>query len=518
MSYVSLLLAVGDRAPADLAPLLDSLRTQRHEQWELHALLSGATPAATVSALTGLAGREPRVRAHVGAPAEVTAALQEGLDAAHGDVVAVLDVDEILHEDALAALAYTAYLWPEADVVYGDEDWCVGDGTVQAFHKPDWSPHYLAGCPYLGRPTAYRISLARAVGGFRDGTAPAHEWDLALRVAPHARAIKHHRQVLSHGRRPPWWLDPSADGRVAADRVAREAADPRAEVEAAAGGPAWFRVRRPFEVWPRVGVVIPTAGAAGADGVLVDRALSGLLDRTDHGDLDVCVVVSGNAPPTVEASLRSSYGDRITVLRLDEPFNYAASINAGVRATSGGVVLTLNDDTEVLEPDWLRRMVEHVLRPDVGVVGAKLLYPDGTVQHAGVCSNMYGMPYHPSTGRPDGTGYLGDLVLDLDYLAVTGACQVVRRSVFWSVGGYDTALPLNYNDVDFCLKVRTLGLGVVQANGAVLRHHESATRPPSVSAEEEALYGSRWKEVVLPDPYERYRPGPEPAASLEPTP
>lgn len=505
MTYLSLLLPVGDLPPGNVSALVGALRSQPHQQWELHALLTGSSGSAP---LTDLLGHEPRLRVHELGPVPVAAALQAGLDAAHGDVVVVIDGEDVLHEHALAALASSFDARPEVDVVYCDEEW-VTDAGIQALHKPDWSPHYLTGCAYLGRLTGYRTSLVRAVGGFRADTEPAHEWDLALRVTQHARAIEHRRQALSRGARPPWWFAASPSALSAATAVLRDhltEVDPQADVEVVPGGSAWFRVRRPFTAWPRVSVVVPTAGATGADGMLVDRCLTGLFDRTDHGELDVCVVVSGNAAPSVDTALTASYGDRITVLRLPEPFNYAASINAGVRATTGPVVLTLNDDTEVLDPDWLRRMVEQALRPEIGVVGAKLLYPDGTVQHAGVCSNMGGMPYHPSTGQPDGTGYLGDLVLDLDYLAVTGACQVFRRSVFDQVGGYDTALPLNYNDIDFCLKVRTLRLGVVQANGARLRHHESATRPPSVSAEEEARYASRWLDLVLPDPYARSRP------------
>lgn len=496
MSHVSVLCDGRGADAADLTRLVDSLVAQKHPSWEL--LLVGAGPGTF---------DDPRVRPVPYEGASVVGGLNAALDVARGNAVALVEPGWTLHAHAIPAVTVRFAAEPDADVVYTDEEWPGAGGAAVPYFKPDWSPVALAGYHYLGGLTAYRTSLVRAVSGFRAGTDGVHAWDLALRATPHARAVTHMREVLCRTSGPPWALDREAAAAVLAENLrGRDSALSVEPVDPEQG--AWFRVRRSLDLWPRVSVVVPTAGGLGPDGGrLVDRCLAGLLDETEHGELDVCLVVSGARGVETAAALRSSYGDRARVVALSGPFNYSRAVNAGVRATSGEVVLLLNDDVEVLSADWLRRMVERACAPDVGVVGAKLLFPDGTIQHAGVVCTPEGVPGHLELFRPDGTGYCGDLVLDMEYVAVTGACQVMRRSVFDLVGGYDPGLPLNFNDVDFCLKVRALGLSVVQLNAARLRHVGSATRSDSVHEHETELFLSRWHDAVVPDPYARQRPG-----------
>jgi GT2 family glycosyltransferase len=236
---------------------------------------------------------------------------------------------------------------------------------------------------------------------------------------------------------------------------------------------------------------------------LVDRCLEGLLDRTDYAPVDVIVVVSSNAPEDLQDELPERFGGRVRAVRLDGAFNYSRSINQGVLRTHSPYVLLLNDDTEPVAPDWLLRMVEAASTPDVGVVGAKLLYPGSLVQHAGVTHKSSGLPYHPHAGEHDGVGYFGETILSMNYLAVTGACQVVRREVFDAVGGYDTDLPLNYNDIDFCLRVIARGYRIVQLNAARLVHHKSVTRPRGVHSSEQDLFETRWGHQTRSDPFQR---------------
>ena len=515
MSLISVLTPVYNPEPRVLEEMIRSVVGQTYGGWELCLVDDCSSDPAVGRVLAGWEARDARIR--VSRRTEnggISNASNDALLMARGDVVALVDHDDVLDREALGAVNHAFVTHRDVDVVYTDEDKLDLDGSHrEPFRKPGWSPDYLEGCMYLGHLAAYRTSLVRSVGGFTVGREGSQDWDLALRVTEQARAVHHIPEVLYHWRMSAASvaLDVAAKPwAITAARLAVEAHAARQHGNAVveeSGHPGWFLVRPQLEELPHVSAVIPTAGSMAGEDVepyrLVDRCLEQLLDHTDYAELDIVVVVSANAPEDLQDELPARFGERVRAVRLEGAFNYSRSINQGVLRTTSPYVLLLNDDTEPLSPDWLLRLVEAASRPDVGVVGAKLLYPGALVQHAGVSHTTGGLPYHPHAGEHDDFGYFGEKLLTMNYLAVTGACQVMRREVFDEVGGYDTELPLNYNDIDFCLRAVTRGYRIVQLNAARLVHHESVTRPRGVHSSEQELFQHRWGHQTCNDPYQR---------------
>jgi cellulose synthase/poly-beta-1,6-N-acetylglucosamine synthase-like glycosyltransferase len=515
MSLISVLTPVYNPDPVVLDAMIQSVVDQTYGGWQLCLVDDASTAPGVAEVLGGWAARDSRIALKTRASnGGICRASQDALDLADGDLVALLDHDDLLAPEALASVNHAFHINPELDVVYTDEDKITVEGRrSEVFHKPGWSPTYLEGCMYFGHLTAYRTSLVRSVGGFRVGFEGSQDWDLALRATEQARAVGHLPELLYHWRVHPGSVAMDLQAKpwaVAAARAVVESCAerrlPGADVEDS-GHPGWFVVRPQLQPPPPVSVVVPTGGTVvdddGCGYRLVDRCLEGLLGGTDYPNVEVVVVVSQNAPPHLERELPERFGPAVTAIRLQEPFNYSHSINAGVLRTATSYLCLLNDDTEPLHPDWLLRLVEVASRAEVGVVGAQLLYPTGQVQHAGVTHLPHGLPYHPHAGRQDGFGYFGEQRLSMRYLAVTGACQVLRRAVFDEIGGYDPELALNYNDIDFCLRAGARGYQVVQVNAARLTHHESVSRRPGVHSSEQDLFLGRWGHLTRNDPYYR---------------
>lgn len=501
-----------DPVPALLRAAVDSVRAQTYSRWQLCLVDDGSTRPGTTELLDSFAATDPRIRVfHRATNGGIVAASNDALGMATGEFVAFLDHDDMLAPAALAALAGALRADPGLDVLYTDEDKIALDGTVlDTLVKPGWSPDLLLGCMYFGHLAAYRTRLVREVGGLRPGLDGSQDWDLALRVTARTSRIRHVGVLGYHWRAAETSTARGAavkpyaavaGRRAVADRLAADgvAAEVRESVV-----PGWFHVRRPVAGTPLVSVILPTVGTRrrvhGRWVSLVANALHGLAARTGWPNLEVVVLVSEHAPAGLEEELAALPGPPRTLTRTSGPFNFAATINAGAARARGEYLLMLNDDVEPIRPDWLEIMLGHAQAPGVGAVGAKLLYEDGLVQHAGVVHHE-SLPMHQHRGQPDRPGPCGALLLTWDFLAVTGACLLTPARVFAEVGGMSTHFPLNFNDIDYCLKLRARGLRVVLDPQAALCHYESATRDPTVRAEEIELFLARWRELAAGDPY-----------------
>ena len=359
----------------------------------------------------------------------------------------------------------------DADIVYGDETNCSG-----AFHKPAWSVDLALEQDLIGGVCAIRTGVIEPSGAQK--LEPPH--DVVLHCCEGARIV-HVPVVVSHttGAR----RDRPGEGAVDAvlGRWAGREVVPRRIPSTTR--PGRFRIGWRADPPPRVSIVIPIRDRP----ALLARCMEGLLHGTDYPALDVLVADNGSEQPETAALLARLGADpRVTVLPVPGPFNYAHVNNVAVAATSGEVVLLLNNDVEVLDPGWLAEMVGLAMRPGVGAVGAKLLYPDGTIQHAGVVLGIGSFEGGPGiaghfgygAGRTE-PGYADQLLIARGVSAVTGACLAMRRSVWDGVGGLDAeAFAVALNDVDLCLRVRAAGLEVVWTPHAVLLHRESASRGP----------------------------------------
>jgi GT2 family glycosyltransferase len=280
----------------------------------------------------------------------------------------------------------------------------------------------------------------------------------------------------------------------------------QAEVLEVEGRPGHFRVRYPLpQMQPKVSLIVPTR-----DGLhLLRQCVDSILSRTTYKNYEIVIVDNQSADQATHDYFDEiSRHPKVTVLRYDEPFNYSALNNFAASQTSGELLGLINNDIEVITPDWLEEMVGHALRPDVGAVGAMLYYPDNTIQHAGVVLGVHGVAAHAYCGKPRGfPGQMGRALLVQQLSAVTAACLVVRRAVFDEIGGLNEALQVAFNDIDFCLRLVSKGYRNIWTPFAELYHHESATRGYEDSQEKRRRFQgevdymmAKWASVLVHDP------------------
>jgi len=373
-----------------------------------------------------------------------------------------------------------------------------------------------------------RRAAVDAVGGLRADYDPVPEWDLLLRLSELGRPFAHIRDVLFHrpGEAGKAWrpADPAliaAGRRAVADACARRRIAAEVEPQAIAGT---YRVRRTTRLTRRVSLIVPFRDGA----VLLERCVRSVLRHGSPVPVEIVLVDNGSVETETASLLRELAAEPgIRVLSAPGRFNYSALVNRGAAAASGDVLCLLNSDVEATSSGWLEALLDALERPDVGAVGARLLYPDGSVQHAGVILGVLGGTGHAHRFAPrDAAGYFANMAVVREVSAVTGACLATRRETFEQSGGLEEALPVAYNDVDFCLRLQEQGLRVLYTPYAELLHHEGASRGRVDAAVEARAYmRRRWGARLEIDPYyhpglsrtsEDYAPAPVPPVSWRP--
>jgi O-antigen biosynthesis protein len=486
-----------------LKEAVDSVRQQAYENWELMLIDDGSTAPETLQFLAELEGSDSRIRIlRLDQSQGISAASNAGIEAAHGDWLGFLDHDDLLEPDALYQTAKWLQENPETDVIYSDEDKLTEEGLGSPCLKPDWSPDFFLSYNYICHFTTVRRELVRELGGFRSKYDFAQDYDLYLRLMSHTRRIHHVPRVLYHWRRSagstsinirakPEALDAARNALAAYLLRAGEAGHVTVDWNTHA-----FRIRRELSEENRIAIIIPTRDRVD----LLARCLTSITEKTSYEPYEIVIVDNDSQTPEARAFLEQT---RHRVLRFSGPFNYSAINNFAVEKTDAPWLLFLNNDTEVIDGDWLTAMAEHVQRPEVGAVGAQLRFRNETIQHAGIVLGVRGTAKHAFCGFPaDSPGVCRQLQVVRNYSAVTAACLLTRRQVFEEVGGFDEErLPVIFNDVDLCLKMRSAGYLVVYTPWAKLYHDESATRRASVEPPEAEILRQRWPEVVKRDPY-----------------
>lgn len=515
--FLSLLVPVYRTPPDYLTAMLDSVRAQTDPGWQLVLVDDGSGDPELTATLSAAADADSRILLSTRPDnAGIVATSAAALELATGEFVGLLDHDDVLEPVAVQRVRQAVETTPDADVVYSDEDQLHPDGLYKAaFRKPDFSPERLRGQMYLGHLVAYRRSLLEQVGGFRPGYDGSQDYDLALRATEQARAVLHIPEVLYHWRIHPASVSHREDNsavfdaarRALADHLQRVGIDGTVEQVHPVGV---YRIHRRLAEEPLVSIVIPTRGSRafvrGADRPLVTHAVQSLLERSTYRNYEIVLVTDVGTPQDVLDRLAELCGPQLRVIELRGPFNFAGKINRGVAAANGDLLLLLNDDVEVLSPDWIEAMVGLALEPDVGMVGAKLLYEDETVQHLG---HLYQATdaSHLAAGAPaDWPGLQADLLVAREVSGVTAACAMIRRDVFDQVGGMSLQLPINFNDVDLSMKITEAGYRIVVTPFAALYHFESKTRERSVTESEVRVLRARWDRWLVVDPYWRYDP------------
>lgn len=511
---ISVLTPVYNTDPRWLRAAIESVRRQAYQNCE-HILVDDAsTSAATIAALREFEG-DPRIRIlRLPANSGISAATGAALAEARGEFVALLDHDDELAPDALAEIVRWINAHPESDVIYSDEDKIEPDGRrSDPFFKPDWSPEHFLHCMYTCHLFVARRALVEEAGGFRKGYEGAQDYDLMLRLMERTTRIGHVPRILYHWRKTPEstasaqsakpWAGDSGQ-RALADCIRRRNLD--AEV-LPGGAMGLFRIRRRIAGEPLVSIVIPTAGRLkDVEGVATDllaQSIASIVERTAYRNYEFILIADEAG---VQAStLRALEGTRHRILthRAEGPFNFSRKINEGAAAAAGEHLLLCNDDLEAIDDEWLSAMLEYSQDSEIGAVGAKLLYPDGRLQHVGMILGVGDIAAHAFHQHPGGfAGYFGSVIGPRNYSAVTAACLMTRRSVFIEVGGFDEAFPIDFNDVDYCLRVRRAGYRIVYTPYARLLHHESASfgarqQDPAGIAEMKR----RWAKELERDPY-----------------
>jgi GT2 family glycosyltransferase len=501
---VSIILPVYNTREDYLRDCLDSVVRQYYPNWELCICDDGSSAPHVRRILNEYSARDERIKiAFSDRNGGIAEASNRALKLATGEFIGLLDHDDLLTPDALYEIAATLQEI-KPDLIYSDEDRLDSNGRrIEPCFKPAWSPDLLLSCMYLAHFCVYRKSIIDAIGGFREGFDGSQDYDLALRFTERTDRIAHIPKILYHWRR----VAASASAKLEAeasvieagkraltDALQRRAIKGQAESERFFG---FYRVRRRINNAAKVSIIIPTR-----DGFRhLRRSIRSIESKTDYESYEIIIADNGSRSRRMLEYLDQSPH---RVIRYDEPFNFSRLNNLSAREASGKFLLFLNDDTEVISSEWLGALVEQAERPEVGAAGAKLLYRDARVQHAGVILGVRGVAGHAHR-YVDGfnvSGYLNYPNVIRNYSAVTAACMITRRDLFDEIGGFDEEdLPVSYNDLDFCLRLRARGYLIVITPYALLYHHESATRGLNRYPKEEALLRERWPNELASDYY-----------------
>jgi GT2 family glycosyltransferase len=497
---------------------IDSVLAQLYPHWELCIADDGSSAPHVRRVLEEYRERDARIRV-VYRPrrGHISAASNSGLDLVRGELTAFLDHDDELAEHALYLMVAEVNAHPSAEIVYSDEDKLDEQGErIEPYFKPDWNPDLFLAQNLVTHLCVCRTARVREVGGFRVGYEGAQDWDLVMRIAERVAPedIRHVPHVLYH-----WRAVSGSTALAIGEKRYATAAQQRTLATHFArrgetvdllpvAGVCW-RVRYPLpRVPPLVSVVVSTRDQER----LLRRAVRSVRERTVYPRIELVIVDNQSRDPATLAYLAELAREPdVRIVRHEGPFNFAELNNVGAQHARGEVLALLNDDVEAIGPGWLEEMVSQACRPEIGAVGAMLYYHDETIQHAGIILGLgtSGIAAHAYSRRPRGyAGQIGRALLAQDLSAVTGACLVIRRTVFDEVGGFDaTHLAIAYNDVDLCLRIRERGYRILWTPYAELYHVESASRGYEDTPEKRTRFEReveymrrRWGAVLAHDP------------------
>ncbi len=513
---ISVLMPVYNPKQEWLIEAIASIHRQIYPYWELCIADDASTDKGIRPLLESYAKEDPRVKIIFRKKnGHISAASNSALQLAAGEWVALLDQDDLLAEHALFCVADAINQNPDACLIYSDED-KINDSGMRSdpYFKCDWNVDLFYSHNLITHLGVYGADLLKEIGGFREGLEGSQDYDLALRCIERIepKQIHHIPRVLYHWRMHVGSTAKSGNAKPYALSAGKTALDEhfqRQGVSAAADllDFGMYRIRYALpDKLPLVSLIIPTRNGL----LLLQRCVESILKKTTYPNYEILIVDNGSDDPETIQYLKKMQSDpKIRVVRDDRPFNYSALNNAAVKLARGEVVGLLNNDLEVISFEWLSEMVSHALRPGVGAVGARLWYPDETLQHGGVVLGLGGIAGHAHCYMPrHHYGYLGRASVIQSFSAVTAACLVIRKSVYEEVGGFnEDDLQVAFNDVDFCLRVGKAGYRNIWTPYAEFYHYESATRGYENTPERQKRFTKevdymkqQWNDVLLSDP------------------
>ena len=513
---ISVLLPAFNSEARWLHRAIESVRDQLYPQWELCAVDDASTEPHVWKILQDYARRDPRIKIkRRETNGHISATSNDALAMATGEFIALLDHDDELASTALYLAARAITETPHAKLFYSDEDKLDKQGRrTDPYFKPDWNPDLFQTQNYVSHLSVYDAALVRSVGAFRVGFEGSQDYDLTLRCVERLTPaqIHHIPHVLYHWR----VADQSTATFAAAKPYAHESAiravqehlDRRAVRGKVAAHYANYQrvIYDPPRDLPLVSIIIPTRDRLS----LLRQCIDSIVAKTDYRNFEIIIVDNESREAETLDYLRSlAESGRASVLRVEGEFNFSKLNNLGVAHARGEFVALLNNDLEVMNADWLTEMVSRAAHPEIGAVGARLWYPDGTMQHGGVILGVGGVATHAHHGVRNEHGYFARAHLAQNFSAVTGACLVTRKKIYERLGGLDEInLAVAFNDVDFCLRLAEAGLRVVWTPHAELVHHESASRGLEDTGTKQrrflaevAFMQKKWGHILESDPF-----------------
>ncbi len=501
------------RTPVEiLRRTIESVIRQSYSHWELCIADDCSLLPEIEQLLTQYAAQDSRIRVNfLSVNGGISQASNAALEMARGDFAALLDHDDELAQDALYHVVEAINLQPDVDLLYSDEDKIDERGRrYDPFFKPDWSPDLLLSENYICHLLVVRCSRLVQAGGFRSAFDGSQDYDLLLRLTRDSAQIVHIPRVLYHWRSLPGSTAASTDQKSfaapAAQRAIQEELDCRRIAAQVVPGsiPGRWRVRYLLPEEPPVSIIIPSGGKIDP----LRENLTSLFGKTEYRNFEIVVI--DNSQQGEVQKLIERWPDPARPLRYidwrNRPFNYSVINNEAARHCQSPLLVFLNDDTTVISADWLTALAELAMRPEVGAVGARLLYPTGMIQHAGVVMGLFDNCGHAFKGLPGDQQHYFDLPdVIRNVSAVTGACLATRSEVFQAVGGFDEqTFAVAFNDIDLCLKIGRKGYRVLYTPHALLYHHEAFSKTGKdliPHPDEVKAMRLKWKDVIEADPF-----------------
>lgn len=511
--FFSIIMPVYNTPEKLLRKAIESVLNQLYPYWELCIADDASTEPHVRKVLEEYKEKDSRIKVvYRERNGHISEASNTALEVAKGDFVVFLDHDDELTEHALYMLTVELNNYPDANIIYSDEDKIDENGNrFDPYFKPDFNYLLLLGQNYMAHLIAYRTNLIKELGGLRSGYEGAQDWDLVLRAVEKVpeETVRHIPFILYHWRVTRGSTAMGINEKTYAREAQYRALKKHLEIKGIKAelydvNNVHWRIKFALpENLPCVSIIIPTRDRLD----LISRCVNSILTKTNYPNYEIIILDNGSKE---EKTLRYfdevSKHNKIKVIRYDIPFNYSKINNYAVQYAKGELLLFLNNDTEVINPDWLEEMVPHIIREEVGIVGAMLYYPDNTIQHAGVILGIGGVAGHAYRFFPKGhPGQSGRVWLAQYMSAVTGACLLIKRKVFEEVGGFEEDLAVAFNDVDLCLKVLSRGYKIVWTPYAELYHYEGISRGkdtienPRFRKEIEYMQ-NKWGHILYRDP------------------
>ncbi|MGL4546572.1 glycosyltransferase family 2 protein [Eubacterium aggregans] len=498
---------------------ISSVLKQLYDNWEL-CLVDDASPNSQIrEKIVKYSETDKRIKYKIRREnGHIAKATNDGIKLSNGEFIAFMDNDDLLSPNALYEVVSALNRNEDLDIIYSDEDKInTKNKRLKPFFKPDWSPDTILSQNYVCHFLVVRKTLVEMVGGFEIGLDGAQDYDLVLKCSEKTKASKifHISKILYHWRKVEGSTSQNpkakeyafdAGKKVIENALIRRGKEGNVNMGASLGT---YIIEYNITGLPRVSIIIPTKEHASD----LDQCLHSIITKTDYGNYEIIIIDNGSKGDELVAIYEKYSGmlkEGFKVINLDIPFNYSKLNNTAVNHATGEFLVLMNNDIEILTPNWLELMLGYAQQSHIGAVGIKLYYPDASIQHAGVVLGIGGVAghSHKHLSKKD-HGYFNRLIIPSNYSAVTAACLMVKKEDYLSVDGLDEInLPVAFNDVDFCIKLLEKGLYNICLSQVEAIHYESKSRGKENNLEKQQRFSrevefmkKKWVDALYHDKY-----------------